>query len=106
MADIFLEKKIPDFLKKYFWDIDFGKLDIRSHPHYVLSRILEYGDEDAIAWMRENFTRDDIAYVLFHLRTVSPMSANFWALVFGIDRKKILCLKKHYLEIRKRHWPY
>ena len=98
--------KTPLFLKQYFWDIDFAKLDYRIHPRFVIERILEYGNEKAIRWMKQNFTKDDVAYVLFHLRGVSPKSANFWALIFGIDRKKVLCLQKHYLEIRKRHWPY
>ena len=99
-------RNTPVFLKQYFWDIDFDKLDLKTHYQDILVRILEYGDEKAIDWMKRNFTKDDVANVLFHLRGVSPKSANFWALIFGINRKKVLCLQKHYLEIRNRHWPY
>lgn len=99
-------KNMPKFLKKYFWDIDFVKLDVKAHPQYVLERILEYGDEKAIAWMKKNFTQDEIADVLFHFRGLSPKSANYWAVVFGIDKKKVLCLQKPYLERRRMHWPY
>ena len=99
-------KSLPKFLKKYFWDIDFDKLDVKTHYQDILVRILEYGDEKAIDWMKRKFTKDDVAKVLFRLRGISPKSANFWALIFGIDRKRILCLQKHYLEIRKKHWSY
>ena len=99
-------KSLPKFLKKYFWDIDFEKLDVKTHYQDILVRILEHGDMKAIDWMKRSFTKDDVAEVLFRLRGISPKSANFWALIFGIDRKRILCLQKHYLEIRKRHWPY
>ena len=99
-------KKVPKFLKKYFWDIDFEKLDLRGHWQDVLARLLEYGNEEAVVWMRKNFTKDEIADVLFRFRIVSPKSANFWAVVFGIDRKKVLCLQKHYLEKRRMLWPY
>ncbi|MFA4888831.1 MAG: hypothetical protein WC628_04570 [Candidatus Omnitrophota bacterium] len=98
--------KLPSCLKKYFWDVEFEKVDLRAYPRDVLTRLLEYGDEKAINWMKENFTKEQIADVLFHFRIVSPKSANFWALIFGIDRKRILCLQKPYLEIRKAHWPY
>ena len=99
--------KLPKFLKPYFWDVEFDKLDRkRVHTGDLLGRILEYGDEKAIQWMRRNFTKRDIADVLYHLRIVSPKSANFWALIFGVDRKKVLCLQKRYLEIREKHWPY
>lgn len=99
-------KNVPKFLKKYFWDVDSDKLDIKAQSRDILTRLLEYGDEKAIIWMRKNFTKDEIADILFHLRAVSPKSANFWALIFGIDRKKVMCLQKHYLVIRKRHWQY
>ena len=99
-------KKAPKFLKKYFWDIDFDKLDVEAHPQYVLGRILEYGDEKAIKWVMRRFDKNAVADILFHYRSLSPKSANFWAVVFNIDRKKVLCLQKHYLEIRRMHWPY
>lgn len=98
--------KAPGFLKKYFWDVDFKKINIKSHSRDILARLLEYGDIKAISWLRRNFTQDEIVDVLFHLRSVSPKSANFWALIFNIDRNKIACLQKPYLRIRKKHWPY
>ena len=98
--------KLPKFLKKYFWDVDFEKLDFRSYRQYVLGRILEYGDENAVSWLGKNFTKNEIADVLFRFRFVSPKSANFWAVVFGIDKKRVLCLQKHYLERLRMHWPY
>lgn len=99
-------KALPQFIKPYFWDVDFAKLDYKKYSRFVLGRILEYGDKRAISWMQRNFTKGDITGVLSRLRAVSPKSANFWALIYGIDRKKILCLQKHYLQMRKRHWPY
>ena len=99
-------KKLPKFLKKYFWDVDFDKIDIKIQTRDILSRLLEYGDEKAVGWMKNNFTKRQISDILLHYRLVSPTSANFWAIIYNIDRKKVLCLQKPYLEIRKKHWPY
>jgi len=99
-------KRAPKFLKKYFWDIDFAKLNINTHSQYVLARILEYGNQKAIAWMKKNFTREEIADILLHFRSLSPKSANFWSVIIGINKKKILCLQKPYLEKQRIHWPY
>ena len=99
-------KKLPGFLKKYFWDVEFEKIDAEVDARDILARLFEYGDEKAISWLRKNFTRRQIADVLLHYRLVSPKSANFWALIFEIDKRKVLCLQRPYLEIRKRHWPY
>ena len=98
--------KLPKFLNKYFWDVDVKERGGNLHLQDALIRLLEYGDEKAISWLRRNFTKEEIANVLYRLRNISPKSANFWALIFGIDRKRVLCLQKHYLETRKKHWPY
>jgi len=42
-------KKLPRFLNKYFWDVEFEKIDLQKRRVYVLKRILEYGDERAVA---------------------------------------------------------
>ncbi len=99
-------KKLPKFLEKYFWDVEFERMNAKAYSRDVLARLLEYGDKEAISWMKKNFARHQIADVLFHYRIVSPKSANFWALIFNIDKRKIICLQKPYLEIRRRHWPY
>lgn len=98
-------KKLPEFLRKYFWDVDFKKMDMSSSRVFVLRRLIEYGDKRAAAWMKRFFSRDEITEFLSYAR-IDPRSGNFWAVVFDIERKKVLCIQKHYLEIRKRHWPY
>lgn len=98
-------KKLPKFLKRYFWDVDFEKMDPSRSRIFVLGRLIECGDGKAAAWIRKTFDRDEVAKLLAYAR-IDPKSGNFWAVVFDIDRKKVLCIQKHYLEIRKRHWPY
>lgn len=99
-------KKLPKFLEKYFWDVEFEKIDKEVYFRDILIRLLEYGDKKAINWMKNNFTKHQIEDVLFHYRVVSPQSANFWAVIFNIDKRKVLCLQRPYLGIRKKHWTY
>ena len=53
-------KTLPQFLKKYFWDVDFSKLDKEMYASFIIERILEEGDEKAAEWMRDNL---DIAQI-------------------------------------------
>jgi len=99
------EKKLPQFLEKYFWDVEFKELNMKRSTRFILKRILEYGDEKAVTWMKKNFTEKDVEDILINLR-ISPRSANYWATIFSIDKRKVLCLQKPYLERRKRLWPY
>jgi len=49
--------KLPLFLKKYFWDVDFDKLDLSDCPEYIILRLLEYGDIEAIRWLFKNVSK-------------------------------------------------
>jgi Family of unknown function (DUF6922) len=37
--------KIPEFLKPYFWEIDFAGLSLPERETYVIERVLEYGND-------------------------------------------------------------
>lgn len=67
--------------KKYFWNTDFDALDIDKHKQYVLERILEFGDDAAVEWMRENYAKEDIIEAFEHSTRISPKSRNYWNLV-------------------------
>lgn len=99
-------KKAPKFLKEYFWDIDFEKLDIENHHFYVITRILNYGDKKAIQWMNRHFDKSEQIQTLCVRRDMSLQSANFWALVLGVPQERVKCLQKPYLKMRRQHWHY
>lgn len=102
-----LKAKLPKFLRPLFWEIEVSNLDpINKRSDYVIKRILEYGDKKAVRWMAKNFSRAQIIRVLCTTRDISPKAANYWAVVFGIDEKRVRCLQKRYLEIRRSCWPY
>jgi hypothetical protein len=96
----------PLFLKRYFWNVDFAKLDMQKQRHCVITQILNYGDEKAIEWLNKNFTKDEQKEVLCSSRNISLRSANFWALILGVAKDRVKCLQKHYLRKRKQLWPY
>lgn len=70
-----------ELLKKYFWDTDLERLDIKQHKRYILERILEMGDQQAVDWMFDNFSKEDILGVLKSSRRISKKSLVYWNLV-------------------------
>lgn len=53
------------------------------HKAYIIERLLEFGDEKAVRWLFEEYTRDDVAAVLESSRSLSLKSRNFWRLRFS-----------------------
>ena len=99
-------RKLPKFLEKYFWDVEFEKITFEKSKVYILRRILEYGDEEAVCWMWKNFKKSEIKNALSNFRGYSQKSANFWALLLDLPREEVLCLKSHSSKEQKRIWPY
>lgn len=83
---------IPRHLHSLFWDTNLDTFRPEDWPEYTIFRVLEYGDEDAVAWMRETFSESDIRRVLASEHRLSPKSANFWALVYGVPSREIAAL--------------
>lgn len=101
-----MNRGISQDLKQYFWDVDFSKLDFDKKSEFVIERILEYGDPEAVKWLFDNYNRDEIKKVLKNKRGFSKKTANFWSKILEVDQSEIQCLKKSYRETQKTHWPY
>lgn len=99
-------EKLPTSLKKYFWDVEFEKIDFESRRIFILKRILEYGDEDAVRWMWKNFKKRDIKNALSNFRGYTLKTANFWAFILNIKKENVKCLNKSFRETQKQFWPY
>jgi len=99
-------KTIPQFLKKYFWDVNFTDFDSKKYEVFVIKRILEYGNTKAVRWLFKNFKEEKIKNVLLKRRGFSFKTINFWVSFFDLDPKKVLCLSKSYQKLQETHWPY
>ncbi|MGA2570055.1 MAG: hypothetical protein ABSF23_06010 [Terracidiphilus sp.] len=83
---------IPSNLQAIFWDTDLATFAPEAHPDYTILRVLEYGDEEAVAWLRHTFAEAEIRRVLRTERRLTEKSATFWALVYGIPSGEVAAL--------------
>lgn len=74
---------IEEKLKKYFWDTDFESLNPEKNKKYILERILEMGDDNAVNWMLKTYSQKDISDTLRNNRKISKKSSNFWNVVIN-----------------------
>jgi hypothetical protein len=84
---------IPQYLHTLFWDTDLDDFDPLVFPAYTIGRILEFGDQDAIAWLKTTFSETQIVDVIQTERRLSRRSANFWALVYSLPPDQVAALK-------------
>lgn len=85
---------LPVPLRPFFWDVNPETFDPLAWPEYTIFRILEHGDEHAVAWLRQTFPSEKIVEVLRTERRLSRRSANFWALVYRLDPGEVAALRQ------------
>lgn len=94
-----MKTDLPDSFKSYFWDVNFDSLNLKENKSFILKRLLDRGDTQALTWVLQNYDREDIGELLLSSRDISQKTANFWADFLKLDRQKVPCLKKPYSRI-------
>ena len=94
----------PPFLKRYFWDVRFDRLDPKRSSRLVIERVLEYGDPRAVRWMQTSYDARLIRRVLKRSRGLTSRSANFWSKMYRVDRRQVRCLTSGFRNRRAQHW--
>ncbi len=84
---------IPSELRQYFWDIDTESFDPQDYWEYTIERILELGNSEAVDWLQEQFSAEQIKEVIRTNRRLSKKSASFWALVYNIPAEEVTVLR-------------
>lgn len=74
------DMEIPTSLKQYFWDVDLGLLDTNRDSRFILERILEKGNDNAVRWLEQVYPYDQVAKVVTDSRRLSPKSRNYWGI--------------------------
>lgn len=71
---------VPGEFKKYFWDVDFDKLDLKKQKNFILDRLLNYGMFDTFNWIFSTFTNDEVKSLLDNKgkQSLSRNSYLFW----------------------------
>ena len=87
-------KLLPESLKPFFWDVDFENLSVEDSSHFIISRLMEHGDEAALRFLLRACSRQELRETLQTSRSISRRSRRFWALL--LDVKEDSCTVKRY----------
>lgn len=75
-------KKRIRFRQSLFWDVDPKTIDPKKHAHYIIERILEFGDDREARWMWNYYPHDLIRNILKHSRGVLHQKTKaLWSLL-------------------------
>ena len=95
--------ELPESLRPLFWDCDFASVNLGEHRNFVIRRILDRGDWDAITWLRR--TLGDVVirdwFLAKHGGGLDPRKLRFWELILDLPKEEA---DKWVAEARKSPW--
>ncbi|MEI7463585.1 MAG: hypothetical protein WCK03_04305 [Candidatus Taylorbacteria bacterium] len=87
-----MDIQIPQFVKACLWSYDVEKMDfsLPNHRRILIQNILNRGTSDAVSWLKENFSEDQITEVIKESSNSSwnKKSLALWSLVYNISPVK------------------
>lgn len=86
--------ELPARFRGQFWDVEFRRQLPRTHPEFVVERLLEHGGDDAVRWLLRNVPRPFLEHVVRRARGLRPPTAYCWANYLGIPLTELACLEK------------
>ncbi len=88
VAKIISDKKetfaVPERFRSLFWDTSLKNIHLRKNAGYIIERVLEFGDMDAVEWMQRVYTLQTVIDVLTLSRSITEKTRNFWLQWFGV----------------------
>lgn len=82
-------KKLPVKFYHLFWDVNPLKVDLKKNKRYVIERVLELGDLNALQWVQNIYPAKLIIETCETSRKISQRSKNLWRLWFGMEAIEI-----------------
>ncbi|MBI2611574.1 hypothetical protein HYW54_02390 [Candidatus Gottesmanbacteria bacterium] len=101
-----IKHPLPKNLYKYFWDTDQNQLDIIKRQDYIIERLLEYGDLDALFWAKKTYRASVIEDIVKKGKSLSKKSARFYGLLYSINPKDIICLQEDFRQKHRAIWTH
>lgn len=79
------EPRLPEYLKPFFWDVAFEEVSVSRSAHFVTSRLMEHGDEEACRFLMRAFSRDELRATVLTSCYLSRRSRKFWAILLDVE---------------------
>lgn len=69
------------FRESLFWDTDPKKLDVNKQATYIIERIMDFGNDNEVRWMRQQYPKQLLAKVCKTSKVLHTSSRTLWTLL-------------------------
>ena len=69
------------FRQELFWDTDPKTIDKKKNAEYIIERVLDFGKDEEVRWLRKFYKKSLIKKVVLNPRRLRPRTKNLWMLL-------------------------
>ena len=80
-----MNNRLPDALRKYFWDCNFDDLSMERYPVFIVERVLNFGDMVSVKWLLANTERGFLKKLVENSRNINKKTRNYWTIMLRDD---------------------
>ena len=86
-----MQKEKPILDKRFFWDVDFNKINYDKNPGWIIVRIFERGDIADIRKIRRYYGDKLIRTVIIKAKYIEIETFQFLSAIYQIPKEKFRC---------------
>ena len=98
--------KIPKEWHQYFWEVEPEKVDLDEHAFYIMGRVLEHGNFEAVRDVRRYYGDARLKEFLLstNSRVLSKKTMRYWQVILNLSPKE--CERISSIRSKNPLWPY
>ncbi len=78
-----------------FWDVDPATLDLEFQKDFIIERVLNMGDEDALKWLWQKYGPRTIYGTVTKSRRLTLKTARCWQNYFDLKEEQMRCFSTY-----------
>ncbi len=82
---------IPAAVTMLFWDVDPDTLDLDQHKNFIIERVLNMGNEEALKWLWQEYGLRSIHGTVIISRRLTLKTARCWQNYFNLKEEQMRC---------------
>lgn len=82
------KSSLPPGFRRFFWDAPLSGLSAETHRDFILGRLMEWGDRDALRWLLRTYPKNSLEEFLQGRgrEVLSKRDWRFWTLFLGVEK--------------------
>jgi hypothetical protein len=98
------EKAKIELTRSLFWDIEYDRLDFKTHASFIVERVLNRGSIEDFRAIVKYYGKEQLKEITLKIRYLDKKTLSFCSAFFSEPLENFRCYKQK--QLNQTHWDY